>query len=865
MLSIFRPGNWPIATKLVLAFLLIALLPLAIITYIGQGQARDGLLQAAKLNLENTAQRSSQALNKLVSDRLSDVEQTASSAPLVKLMYQVANERGSLDARTNVNLIDALSQMQVRARVGGDSFWFVASPDGRVWLTSSGDGSIPAGELDDVTDQTFFKESLKGLRYVSDPILVAYKNGQPQIVIYYSAVVRDSTNGAVLGVLTEKTDITNVWALVENDKEAVGSGSFTVLVDDAGIVLADSRTGGNRDAGLKQYIFKVVREVPSLQRGTYVPRYPSDNFDLPAQQAPLEGIYDLAHTLAPPTNEKQFFGLPLNGQPAEAAYNKLNEKNWSYFVVVPESTYAAAANQITQTALIAALIVAILVVIVALLMARLLTTPVRGITRVLGRIGIGDFEARVKVRGRDELGRLGEALNAMFDNTLTLIQTREERDTMQEQITRLLNEISTVAEGDLSVQAEVTADITGAIADSFNLMIEELRKIIINIQSATSQTTGVLDQLLYNSQRTDQAAETQATRILGVNTSIVDLNRAIRQVSEGANVSAQVAQEARANASNGGLAVTRTIGSMNRIRSNVQETSKKIKRLGESSQQIGEIVRLIDDIADQTNMLALNAAIQATMAGEQGKGFSVVAEEVRRLAERSAKATREIAALVKSIQDDTGEAVVSMEESTREVVDGSKLADEAGQALNAIEGVVERLANLILNISGLSQQQTATSQGIAASMSQIAQLTQDATILRRESNEAVAMVAMTAAQLNNSVSAFRLPAGEGIEMSYQPVPATPAEVRVVPNSEFDQFSQFMNQDGAAADGGSDTHFEPIQGIEPGWDFEPHDTAFLDKMLGDTMPAAPVSATPAEITIVSNDATANSTKKRQAVG
>jgi len=237
------------------------------------------------------------------------------------------------------------------------------------------------------------------------------------------------------------------------------------------------------------------------------------------------------------------------------------------------------------------------------------------------------------------------------------------------------------------------------------------------------------------------------------------------------------------------------------------------------------------------------------------------------LAERSAKATREIAALVKSIQDDTGEAVVSMEESTREVVDGSKLADEAGQALNSIEGVVERLANLILNISGLSQQQTATSQGIAASMNQITELTQEATILRRESNEAVAMVAMTAAQLNNSVSAFKLPAGEGIAMSYLPVPATLAEVRAVPNPEFEQFSQFMNKDGVAADGGSDARFEPIEGIEPGWDFETDDNQFLDKMLGDTVPVEPVPATPAEIThvtIVGGEA-AKPAKKGQAVG
>jgi methyl-accepting chemotaxis protein len=913
MLSIFRPADWPIATKLVIAFLIIALVPIGVITLIGQGQARDGLLAAAKLNLQNTVQRSSLALNRALTDRLNDVEQTASSAPIVQLMNLINTDRSQLDPRKNNILVDALSQLQVRSRANGDAYFFVVGLTGRVEITSTGDGSIPAGELRDVSDQIYYTTAMKELRYISDPVLVSSDKGQLKIDIFYSGVVRDPTNGAVLGVLVERTDISNLWSLVESDKEAAGPGSFSMLVDQAGISLADSRTAGNRDTGLAQYIFKIIRNVPSNGgRSTYADRYPANNFDLPSYQAPIDNIYDHAQDLRSPTGEEQFFATTLNGKPAEAGFNKLNEKNWSYFVIVPASTYAAAADNITTTAGFTALIVAILVILIALAIARLLTTPVRSITRVLGRIGIGDFEARVSIRGHDELGHLGDALNAMFDNTLALIQTREERDSMADQITRLLDEISTVAEGDLTVQAEVTADITGAIADSFNLMIEELRKIILNIQSATGQTTQVLDQLLYNSQRTDQAGELQASRIIGINSAIGNLNQAIQQVSEGANVSAQVAQEARINANNGGMAVTRTINSMNRIRSNVQETSKKIKRLGESSQQIGDIVRLIDDIADQTNMLALNAAIQATAAGEQGKGFSVVAEEVRRLAERSAKATREIASLVKSIQDDTNEAVVSMEESTREVVDGSKLADEAGQALGAIERVVERLATLILNISQLSQDQTTTSGAIAGSMDEIAQLTQEATQLRRESSEAVGLVAMTAAQLNNSVSAFRLPMSDEMPTTNipaqvyaptpppspsiyaPPVPSVPTstsgtlassanvEAQVEPSpTQFTPVASASNE--SAADGGSSQVPEfKLEGstvpIEPGWDFDldnllKEDTSFYDSLMQDniatidnTSPTAYADDDKAEVMHEIKDTpTTPGPKKGQAVG
>lgn len=852
MRSIIRPADWPIATKLVVAFLIISLLPIIAVSYIGQQQARDGLLKAAQLNLQNTAQRSSHTLNDLLNSRLSDVQQSASSAPIVKFLELVYNSPADLGPH-NSDQINALSQLQVRSNANDDSYFFIADKSGHVWLTSSGDGNIPDSEARDVPNEAYFTNAYTALSFISDPTLVSNQNGQFQTAIYYSAAIRDPADGAILGVLVERSNISDFWITVEADNNAVGNGSYSMLVDPYGIVLADSRTTGVAADSLGQYLFRVLRTVPSTGRGDYVNRYPSDNFTLPKYENPLPGFFDRANQSGQPTGNQQFFATTINSEGYQAAFNKLVTKNWTYFVVVPDKTYGAAADQFTTIAIVLAVIVAILVILIALVLSRVLTIPIRAITRVLGRIGIGDFDARVPVTSSDELGHLGEALNAMFDNTLTLIQTREERDTMQEQITRLLNEISTVAEGDLTIQAEVTADITGAIADSFNLMIEELRKIILNIQSTTNETTNFLDQLVQNSARTDKAAEMQANKIMGVNVSITDLNKAIQQVSEGANRSAQVAQEARANAGQGGEAVTRTIGSMNRIRSNVQETSKKIKRLGESSQQIGDIVKLIDDIADQTNMLALNAAIQATAAGEQGKGFSVVAEEVRRLAERSAKATREIASLVKSIQDDTAEAVVAMEESTREVVDGSRLADDAGRALSAIETVVDRLANLITTISQLSQQQTKTSSGIALSMGEIAQLTQEATQLRAESAEAVAKVALAAAQLNNSVSAFRLPGGMMSNTAslqapaynysnYEPV----ASSNIIEGTSRDPLSNsqpFISDSGySAADGGSATPFE--ESIEPGWDFDfdnkvsTNDPDFFEKMLQETLAAEP---------------------------
>ncbi len=775
MSILFRPADWPIAVKLLLAFLFIALVPLVVVGLLSQSQAREGLLTEAKRNLENTSRRTSASIDDFIKSRATDLQQTTTLDSVTRFINLANNDRDSLGPN-NFDQSSVFNILKSKANSSINNYFVIASKSGQVELTSntspSSEGGPLEGEPRDLTDQKYFQEAMKGLTFISDPKVLSFTDRGVQSVMYISSPVRDIRANPV-GVIVERFNLDGIWQIINNDYEAAGPGSYTMLVDDTnglGIRIGDSRIYNRADLQTT-LLFGLMRPLPSAGRGPWVNsgRFP-DQFDY--QKAVLNGqgtLPGLTEVLNRPGFDKAnpFFSLETNNGdqkiPLQVAYATIPAKpKWSYYVIVPEATYAAAANNITTTLLLVVGLAVVVVILLALVLARLLTTPVRRISRVLGRIGIGDFEARVPVRGRDELGRLGESLNAMFDNTLTLIQSREEKEVLQDRITTLLEEISTVAEGDLTVQAEVTADITGAIADSFNLMIEELRKIIINIQNATGQTSTYFEQVVVNSQQIDRMSDRQAARVLTVSSSVEDMNRSIQQVSDAASVSANVAQEARQNARQGGLAVTQTIAGMNRIRGNVQDTAKKIKRLGESSQQISEIVKLIDDIADQTNMLALNAAIQAAMAGEQGKGFSVVSEEVRRLAERSANATREIAALVKSIQDDTAEAVVAMEESTREVVEGSKVADDAGRALIAIENVVERLATLITNISVVSRQQAGSSVNIARSMVELSDLTQEAAALRRQSSEAVEVVARTADELRVSVSAFKVEDGRAL-------------------------------------------------------------------------------------------------------
>ncbi len=345
--------------------------------------------------------------------------------------------------------------------------------------------------------------------------------------------------------------------------------------------------------------------------------------------------------------------------------------------------------------------------------------------------------------------------SAVFERMAKEQSDQNERN--QQAILRLLDEMGSLADGDLTVEATVTEDITGTIADSFNFAIEELRKLVatvnetaLMVDTATKQTESTAVQLA-------KAADTQAKEINAATESIVSMAGSIEEVSGNAERSSDVARHSVEVAHKGGEAVRRTIDGMNAIRETIQETSKRIKRLGESSQEIGNIVELINDIAEQTNILALNASIQASMAGEAGRGFAVVADEVQRLAERSTNATKQIEVLVRTIQADTNEAVVSMERSTTDVVGGALLAENAGAALDEIEQVSNQIASLVQNISTSAREQAGSAADVTrrtTRLSEIGEQTGKATAMTASS---ISKLSALASELRKTVEGFALP------------------------------------------------------------------------------------------------------------
>lgn len=363
-------------------------------------------------------------------------------------------------------------------------------------------------------------------------------------------------------------------------------------------------------------------------------------------------------------------------------------------------------------------------------------------------------DSRNRTREADLRREAAEAQRQMAQSQEEEAKSANDRN--QAAILRLMNELQEVADGDLTVQATVSEDITGAIADSLNYTVEELRVLVGRVTETAEQVTRASDQAQNISTELLAASQKQSREIQETGQAVLKMASQITEVSRSANESAEVARQSVNVASQGAKAVENAIKGMNEIREQIQETSKRIKRLGESSQEIGEITELISDITEQTNVLALNAAIQAASAGEAGRGFSVVAEEVQRLAERSGEATKQIGALVRTIQTDTHDAVAAMERSTQGVVEGAKLSDAAGAALADIQRVSNQLAELIQGISAATEQQASSANGVAQNIEHILAVTEQTQQGTQQTANSIRELSQLADELKNSVARFRV-------------------------------------------------------------------------------------------------------------
>jgi twitching motility protein PilJ len=392
--------------------------------------------------------------------------------------------------------------------------------------------------------------------------------------------------------------------------------------------------------------------------------------------------------------------------------------------------------------------------------------PVKELTDYSERFAAGDYKARLSADTEDDFGFIASNFNRASEHVSKAVFNQEAQENLQRSVTDFLTIVSQIARGDLTLRGKVTNDALGNVVDSVNYMLDNFTKVLERVRKAAIDVSSSANEILVGSEQMSNGATQQDQEITNTSSAVEELTVSMKQVSNNAEASAEAARRALDAAEQGNRAVRDTLEGMQRIRASVQATAKKIKSLGDRSLEISEIISVINDITEQTNLLALNAAIEAARAGEAGRGFAVVADEVRKLAEHSRTATKDIAALIKAIQAETNEAVVVMEEGTREVEVGARLADEAGKALAAISSVVRQSAELVQEISLASKQQVRGTEGVANAMQIISNITRQASQGARQTARTVEQMVKLSEQLNEALSQFRINAQNNVrEMS----------------------------------------------------------------------------------------------------
>ena len=390
--------------------------------------------------------------------------------------------------------------------------------------------------------------------------------------------------------------------------------------------------------------------------------------------------------------------------------------------------------------------------------------PVNELVDYSQKFAKGEYSSRPQIDSNDDFGLIAENFTRSSERVSRAVANHDAQENLQKSVTEFLTVVSQIARGDLTLRGRVTNDALGNVVDSVNYMLENFMKVLERVRKAAVDVSSSANEILLSSEDMASGAVQQDQEITNTSSAVEELTVSMKQVSNNAEASAEAARRALDAAEQGNRAVRDTLDGMQRIRSSVQATAKKIKSLGDRSLEISEIINVINDITEQTNLLALNAAIEAARAGEAGRGFAVVADEVRKLAEHSRTATKDIAALIKAIQAETNEAVVVMEEGTKEVEVGARLADQAGKALDAISSVVRQSAELVQEISLASKQQVRGTEGVANAMQIISNITRQTSQGARQTARTVENMVKLSEQLNEALSQFRTAVSGPVEV-----------------------------------------------------------------------------------------------------
>lgn len=561
--------------------------------------------------------------------------------------------------------------------------------------------------------------------------------------LFTAAPIKDKLTGKTLGIVRTRTPMTLVNELFGVNSER-GQGFY--LIDSEGEITASSDPEALQQQ-IEEYFPKLAAQISQM-----------------AEEGQTKIITE--------NGERQLFTYLPNQDISEQF-----GLNWGLLLARPTAVAFAPQRQLLLTVLVGTLTFTVLVAVLAITIARLATQPIVAAADAVEKIGQGGLDTRLTIQGQDEMAQLGSNINLMADQIQNLLVEQQEAaqqqmaaqakaelaqqemqrsEELQRELFQLFEQIEGASQGNLMVRADLTAGEVGIIADVFNSIIESLRKIVIQVKQATTQVNSSIGENQDAIRELADEALAQVEEITSTLNSVEQMSLSIQEVADSAHQAAEVARSASTTAKEGGAAMDRTVDSILNLRSTVAETAKKVKQLGESSQEISQVVSLINDIALKTNLLAVNASIEAAHAGEQGKGFAVVAEEVGALAEQSAAATKEIEQIVKNLQVGTKEVVEAMELGTTQVVEGTHLVKETKQSLEQILGVSQEIDQLLQSISKATVSQTQTSQTVTNLMKQITKASERASKSSRQVDGTLRETAEVAQKLQIAVGQFQI-------------------------------------------------------------------------------------------------------------